>query len=215
VVVALAYGCGSQQQAADLKIDQVYLHFEDVVRDETRQIDEWKEIAQVLNKFGCRNCYAIEGEYTGSLLTKDLYDYEVTLKWSPPRTTADLDLLHGALLALDRLAIDLALEAASGGVWYRGLAATGRITIIVRIEVSPGSELYLDRHQTGDFVYVETPDDVFRDEITIRKGQEWLYYKTRLTVREETKTKYFRLNIVTQLEEELSEHEFRKALKGE
>jgi hypothetical protein len=97
---------------------------------------------------------------------------------------------------------------------YRGLAGEGKIAIIVTIEVTPLSHLYLDVRQTGDFVEVETHDNVYRQEIKIRKGQEWIFYYTELIIGQETKRKFFRLNISTQQEEELSEDEFNLAVKG-
>lgn len=208
------HDCAPKPPGTVPKIDSVKIRFEQIGRNDSKNLDEWPVIAEVLKRFGCNDCDTVEGRLRQTLGTISTYDYDVTLNWRPPRPVGEFSRLHAQLIGLNIRHIDIALARADVTATYFGLAGEGKITIIVTIEITPLSHLYLDVRQTGVFVEVETHDNVYRQEIKIRKGQEWIFYYTKMTIGQETKRKFFRLNIWTQQQEELSEDEFNLAVKG-
>jgi hypothetical protein len=221
VLVLFVQGCTSslfQGQAApdadNMRFNAGTYHFRGVRYDAVKGIDEWQQIAKVLNKHGCEGCENIKGtaeETIGSTVTNA---YTVTIRWHPPRTSPQIDQLHADLLALKRKNVEIGLEWASVEAYYRGLTAAGKIRIFVRIKVTMGSKLFVDLHQTGKCDEVPVVDGEFNKEIMIKKGQEWIFYRTELDVgQDEPIRRYFRLNIISQEEEELSQQEFRKATR--
>jgi hypothetical protein len=200
--------------------------FTGVRKDAEKGIDDWQTIAQVLNRYGCNRCEDLEGKLEEIIGSTTTYSYEATISWTPPVTSNHLDQLHTDLLSLKLENVKIALEWASVDALYRGLTAAGKLRILVRIEVSKSSRLFVDKRviidkecvvgsgQSGDFVEVCLIGGEYNKEIMIRPKQEWIFYYTELDVgKSEPLRRYFRLNIITQQEEELSGEDFWKSLK--
>jgi len=197
----------SKPRSVNLELGSVLLEFKGIRSSEGKGIDEWRLIKDVLEDFGCINCDSVKVGNCQEIGTIKVCDYScIELRWYRP--LADLEKLHATLQGLK--GVEIGLENARAALVYRGLAAEGRISIIIRIEVTPGSKLFIDRRGENRFVRVETTGNVYRDEISLRRGQEWILYRTELFTGRETINRYFRLNVLTKVEEELTKEEFNE-----
>ncbi|RKX25733.1 MAG: hypothetical protein DRP45_05260, partial [Candidatus Zixiibacteriota bacterium] len=116
--------------------------------------------------------------------------------------------LHEQLLALEKYGVTLGLKHGSVSTTYQALIAEGRISIKVRIAVTPHATLYVEHRYIGVCEKVKTKNNVFNQEIQLHRGQEWVYYRTEIDAGHEIVRRYFRLNIISKQEQELSREDF-------
>jgi len=134
------------------------------------------------------------------------------LTFAPPLSLDRLLRLHKELLGLERDGISLGLAKGSFVGTYLSLATKGTLSIRVRIAVTPGASLFVERRFPGVCEKVATPNNLFYDEITLGPGQDWIYYRTELKTAGNQVRRYFRLNVSSKQEEELSWEEFDRLI---
>jgi len=131
----------------------------------------------------------------------------VTSKLGEPLPSGEF-LVDGDLGDTEYKGVELGVARASAYITYNGVAAQGEIATTVIIDISPGSELYIDIDQSGRLRHVKTEDDQFRGEVRLQRGKEWVYYKTVRPGSQDEAEKFFRLNIYTKIEERLTRDRF-------
>lgn len=206
-------GCWPSKQGRDLVFDEVTFNISAIAHEGDDNENQWQIICDVLNRYGEFDCQEVERTNCQQVGSVRVCDYEgVTLFFDPPLSLTKLQQLHSQLLALDNNGVTLGLRRGSLTAEYIGLTAEGTISIKIRIAVTPGATLYVERRWTGICEKVTTTDNVFHDEISLRKAQEWVFYRTELKTGRDTVQRYFRLNIMSKREEELSQTEFDRLI---
>lgn len=198
-----------RDQRRDLVFDEIRLDI-DAIGHEGKN-NQWQTVCDLINRyteFDCQSVKRTNCQQVGSIRVCD-YD-SVTLKFNPPLTLDKLRRLHGELLALERQGVTLGLKASSIMANYVGLTSESSVTITVHITVTPGATLFLERRWAGICKQVKTTDNVFESEISLRKGQEWVYYRTEVKTESDLARRYFRLNIISKSTEELSQKDFNR-----
>ncbi|MEW5796977.1 MAG: hypothetical protein AB1772_11535 [Candidatus Zixiibacteriota bacterium] len=193
--------------------DQITLNIRAVAHEGDPSENQWLRVCAVLNRYGSVDCANYERTNCQQVGSVRVCDFDnIVLKFSPPLSLDRLLRLHRDLQGLEREGISLGLANATFAGTYLSLATRGTLSIRVRIAVTPGATLFLERRFPGVCEKVETPDNVFFDEISLRPGQEWIYYRTELKTSGQPVRRYFRLNVSSKLEQELSPVEFNSQI---
>ena len=176
--------------------------------------NQWLKVCDVLNRYGMVDCADYERTNCQQVGSVRVCDFEnVTLSFAPPLSLKRIGRLHNELVSLKTQGVTLGLTKGSFTGAYASLAAEGTVSIKIKISVTPGTILYLEHRWAGVCEKVPTPGNVFQDEITLRPGQKWIYYRTELDTGSGLVSRYFRLNISTRQPEELNAEGFNRLLK--
>lgn len=214
LIAMSGFGClWPNRQGREMVFDELVLSIKAISHEGDKNQNQWQTICDLLNMYttlDCRNVTRTNCQQVGSIR---VCDYEsIVLTFDPPLSMASLKRLHGELLALKADGVTLGLHNSSLSAGYLGLAAEGSISVKVKIVVSPGATLYVERRWEGICEPVTITDNVFHDEISLRKGQEWVFYRTELATGKDTVHRYFRLNIMSKREQELTKEEFNRLI---
>ncbi len=205
-------GCGIfRDRSRDLVFDEVRLDIDAISHEGDR--NQWQTVCKLINRyaeFDCQNVIRSNCQQVGSIRVCD-YD-TLILKFDPPLSLDGLRQLHGELLALEREGVTLGLKTSSIVADYVGLTSEGSISITVHISVTPGATLFLERRWEGICERVKTSDNLYEGEISLRKGQEWVYYRTEMESESDLARRYFRLNIISKSSDELTKEDFDRLL---
>jgi hypothetical protein len=194
--------------------DRVTLNIQAVGHEGDANTNQWVKICDVLSRYGMVDCANYERTNCQQVGSVRVCDFEnITLSFSPPLSLKCIGQLHDDLVSLKNQGVTLGLVNGSFVGAYASLTAEGTVSIKVKISVTPGATLYLEHRWAGICEKVPTPGNVFHDEITLRPGQEWIYYRTELGTGGGLVRRYFRLNVSTRQPEELSAKEFDRLLK--
>jgi len=215
VLVGLSMtGCGMfRDQGRDLVFDKVTLKIDAIAHEGEGQQNQWQTVCELLNRyaeFDCQNVKRTNCQQVGSIRVCD-YD-SITLHFDPPLSMLKLRRLHNELLTLEQSGVTLGLKTGSFTAEYIGLTSEGSVSVNVRIAVTPGATLFLERRWESICEQVKTTDNVYDGEINLRKGQEWVFYRTQVHTGSDLVQRYFRLNIITKLLEELSRKDFDRLI---
>ena len=214
VMITLVGCAGFGPRTQGPVFDQVRLTMRSVGHEGDEQINQWLKICDVLSRYGMVNCADYERTNCQQVGSVRVCDFEnVTLTFSPPLSLKRIGQLHTELIALKSQGVALGLTGGSFTGEYASLAAEGTVSIKVSIAVTPGATLFLERRWAGVCEKVPTPGNVFHDEITLRPGQDWIYYRTELGTGSGLVRRYFRLNISTRQPEELAAEDFERLMK--
>jgi hypothetical protein len=211
----LISGCGwLSRPKADLAFDELFLSVNAIAHEGDDEHNQWLKVCQVLNRYGPIDCDNVERTNCQQIGSIRVCDYEALhLVFEPPLDLEGLKRLHTDLMSLEAEGITLGVQYAALEATYLGLTAEGSISVRVQISVTPGATLYVERRWPGICEKVETRGNVFEDEVNLRKGQEWIYYRTDLKTGQDVVQRYFRLNVLTKKEEELNREQFDKLIK--
>ena len=214
VLVTFA-GCASfGPRSQGPEFNEVQLTFRAVAHEGSEQTNQWLKICEVLTRYGMVNCADFERTNCQQVGSVRVCDFDtLKLTFTPPLSLKRLGQLHNELLALKSQGVSLGLTKGTFGGEYASLAAEGTVSIRVKIAVTPGATLFLERRWAGVCEKVPTPGNVFHDEITLRPGQDWIYYRTELGTGSGLVRRYFRLNISTRQPEELAAEDFERLMK--
>lgn len=207
-------GCAALRPANQSPtFDRVILNIRAVSHEGGPGQNQWLRICEVLNRYGKIDCANYERSNCQQVGSVRVCDFDsIALSFAPPLSLKRLARLHTELMALKVEGISLGLTSSSFAGSYTSLAAQGSLSIRIRIAVTPGASLYVERRYPGVCEKVATPDNVFFDEVTLRPGQEWIYYRTELKTGSTLVRRYFRLGVSTKLEQELSREEFERLI---
>lgn len=195
-------------------IDQVTVTFQTVGHEGDLHENQWLKICEVLERYGMVGCADYERTRCKQVGSVRVCDFEnVNLSFAPPLSLKRLTQFHDDLIALKSQGVALGLTRATFEGTYASLTAEGMISIRVRIAVTPGATLYLERRWAGVCEKVLTPENVFNDEITLRPGQKWIYYRTELGAGNGQIRRFFRLNVSSRESEELTNEEFDRLIR--
>ena len=210
----LISGCAALRPSSQAPaFDQITLNIRAVAHEGGPSENQWLKICDILNryaKFDGINYERTNCQQVGSVRVCD-FD-SVVLTFAPPLSLDRLLRLHKELLGLERDGISLGLAKGSFVGTYLSLATKGTLSIRVRIAVTPGASLFVERRFPGVCEKVATPNNLFYDEITLGPGQDWIYYRTELKTAGNQVRRYFRLNVSSKQEEELSWEEFDRLI---
>jgi hypothetical protein len=168
---------------------RITLSIKAVAHEGEGEENQWLKICEVLNLYGAVDCTNYERtncQQVGSIRVCDFDN--ITLTFAPPLSLKRLLRLNADLLALENDGVSLGLTAGEFTGTYSNLTSQGTLSVRVKISVTPGAALYIG-------------------EISLRPGQEWIYYRTELGGSGGTK-RFFRLNVSSRREEELTSDEF-------
>lgn len=175
--------------------------------------NHWQTVCNLLNKWAPLDCQSIKRTNCQQVGSIRVCDYDsVILRFDPPVTWKTIQLLHEELLALKQQGVTLGFKTGSFSAGYVGLIAEGDISINVRISVNPDATLFLERRWEGICEEVAMIDNFYDGEISLRKNQEWVFYRTEVQTGSDLVSRYFRLNIITKRAEELSQKDFDKLI---
>ena len=193
--------------------DRITLNIHAVSHEGGSDQNQWLRICEVLNRYGRIDCANFERSNCQQVGSVRVCDFDsIALTFAPPLSLTRLVRLHNELLALKVEGISLGLTRGSFAGTYTSLASQGSLSIRIRIAVTPGTSLFVERRYPGVCERVATQDNVFFDEVTLRPGQEWIYYRTELKTGNELVRRYFRLSVSSKLEQELSRDEFERMI---
>jgi hypothetical protein len=187
---------------------RITLSIKAVAHEGEGEENQWLKICEVLNLYGAVDCTNYERtncQQVGSIRVCDFDN--ITLTFAPPLSLKRLLRLNADLLALENDGVSLGLTAGEFTGTYSNLTSQGTLSVRVKISVTPGAALYLERRFSGVCEKVPMPGNVYIGEISLRPGQEWIYYRTELGGSGGTK-RFFRLNVSSRREEELTSDEF-------
>lgn len=205
-------GCGIfRNRSRDLVFHEVRLDIDAISHEGDR--NQWQTVCELINRyaeFDCQNVVRTNCQQVGSIRVCD-YD-TVILKFSPPLSLDGLRHLHGELVALEQEGVTLGLKTGSIVANYVGLTSEGSISVTVHISVTPGATLFLERRWEAICEKVKTSNNLFEGEISLRKGQEWVYYRTEVQTESDLARRYFRLNVISKGSEELTGEEFDRLI---
>jgi len=215
VLVGLSLtGCGMfRDQGRDLVFDEVTLNISAIAHEGEGKQNQWRTVCELLNRyteFDCQNVKRTNCQQVGSIRVCD-YD-SITLRFDPPLSLIELRRLHGELLSLEQHGVTLGLKTGSLTAEYVGLTAEGTVSINVHIAITPGATLFLERRWESICEQVKTVNNVYDGEINLRKGQEWVFYRTQVQTDSDLVQRYFRLNIITKGFEELYRKDFDRLI---
>jgi len=215
LLLATLTGCaGLRLQGQGPTVNEVTLNIRAVGHEGSNDRNQWLKICAVLNRYGRVDCVNFDRTNCQQVGSVRVCDFEnITLSFAPPISLDRVTRLHRELMALESEGVSLGLTYGAFGGTYTGLSAVGTVSIRVRIAVTPGATLYVEHRWPGVCEKVATPKNVFDDEITLHPGQEWIYYRSELVTGSDEVRRYFRLNISTRREEELTEKEFDRLIK--
>lgn len=212
---ALIMGCAALGPRTQGPVfDQVTLTMRAVGHEGDAHTNQWLKICDVLNRYGMVDCAEYERTNCQQVGSVRVCDFEnITLSFAPPLSLKRIGQLHNDLVSLKTQGVTLGLTNGSFVGAYASLTSEGTVSIKVKISVTPGATLYLEHRWAGVCEKVPTHGNVFQDEITLRPGQQWVFYRTELGAGGGLVKRYFRLNISTRQSEELSAEEFDRLLK--
>ncbi len=215
IVALLALsGCAAIRPGGnDPSFEKITLSIKAVAHEGDAEQNQWLKICEVLNRYGlvdCANYQRTNCQQVGSIRVCD-FD-TITLSFAPPLSLKRLRRLHADLLALDQDGVSLGLTSGSFSGIYSNLASQGTLSVRVKIAVTPNSTLFLERRFSGVCERVSTPNNVYYGEISLRPGQEWIYYRTELGADAGQIKRFFRLNISSRREQELTADQFNSLI---
>ena len=206
--------CGVfRDRGRDLVFDEVKLNIRAIGHEGEGRQNQWRTVCELLNRYAELDCQTVKRTNCQQVGSIRVCDFDtITLTFDPPLTLKKLRRLHGELLALEREGVMLGLKTGSLTTEYVGLTAEGTISISVHIAVTPGATLFLERRWKGICEQVKTVNNVFDGEISLRKGQEWVFYRTEVRTGSDLAQRYFRLNIISKRSEELTRDDFDRLI---
>ena len=214
ILSATSLGCGIVTHGRNLMFDEVTIQMRAISHEGADDENQWRHVCQLLNRYQAFDCDSIKRSNCHPIGENMACDYEdITLTFNPPLTLTKLRRLHQEILALHDDGVSVGLQTSSVRAAYSGLMSEGDISIMVKIEVSPGAALRVERNILGHCVAVDTPRNVFHGEVKLHQRQEWLYYWTELSAGTDRVRKYYRLNILSHTEEELGEKSFKRLIQ--
>ena len=207
-------GCASlRPNGNEPSFEKITLNIRAVAHEGEGDQNQWRKVCEVLNRYGqvdCTNYERTNCQQVGSIRVCDFEN--ITLNFSPALSLKRLLRLHADLLALESDGVTLGLTSASFNGTYSNLASEGTLSVRVKIAVTPGATLFLERRFSGVCEKVTTPGNVYYGEISLRPGQEWIYYRTEMGSGTGQIKRYFRLNVSSRREQELSADEFNSLI---
>ena len=202
-------GCAAIKPGAKSpSFDKVTLNIKSVAHEGEGDENQWRKVCDVLNRYGTVDCAGYERTNCQQVGSIRVCDFDsISLAFAPPLSMKRFLQLHADLLALENDGVSLGLAVGEFSGTYSNLASQGTLSVRVKISVSPGATLYLERRFSGVCEKVPTPGNVYIGELSLRPGQEWIYYRTELGSGGKIQ-RFFRLNVSSRREEELTADEF-------
>jgi len=207
-------GCASFRPGGnDPSFEKIVLNIRAVAHEGETDQNQWLQICQILNRYGLVDCANYERTNCQQVGSIRVCDFEnITLTFAPPLSLKRFRRLHAELLTLKNDGVTLGLTSGVFNGTYSNLTSQGTLSIRIKIAVTPGSVLFLERRFSGVCEKVSTPDNVYYGEIGLRPGQEWIYYRTELGAGAGQINRYFRLNVSSRREQELTADQFNSLI---
>jgi hypothetical protein len=205
-------GCASlRPKTEDPAFDKITLSLRSLAHEGESDQNQWRKVCDILNRYGSVDCVNYERTNCQQVGSIRVCDFEnITLTFAPPLSLRRLLRLHADLMALENEGISLGLTSGTFTGIYTNLTSQGTLSVRIKISVTGGATLYLERRFPGVCEEVATPNNVYYGEISLRPGQEWIYYRTELNGGSGLIQRFFRLNVSSRQEQELTAEEFNR-----
>jgi len=215
IAAVCASGCTHFNKGRKLVVDEFVVNINAINHEDNEYGNQWERIRHHFDSRDITldtsamiidNCRPV-----GSYVVCD--HSNIILAFDKPVTLKEIEKVHQSLLQLRKDNVTLGLEFGTVYASYSALGNEGLISTWVRIAVTPGAQLFLERKQIGACDTVFAPENVYEGPVRLYRGQEWVYYRTELDTGADMVRRYFRLHVLERRQEELSEKEFKKLIR--